>query len=496
MKYNLLKLLRISALLSISFTFSLFPIKEPVYAQITISDTLSGILEGTTYNVVGDVFVNFGDTLIIEAGAVFLFDSVYSIRVYGHLFANGTSTDSIYFMPSNVEIEWKSIYYEDWGGIGGELNYCHITGCSGGGVNVLDNSEVIISNCTITGNHANWGGGIYVRYSEPLITDCLVSNNWSVNNGGGIYISHASPVIINCVVTENVSDNGGGGSGQGGGGICANHDSHPTINDCIIYNNSTFGKGGGLVINDISQAVVQRCQIYDNYSELTGGGVFISFAEPLIKNCTIYGNTSNLLGGGITVEADAIPVIKNTIISSNLGEGGILIARSPDLILEYCDIFDNANGNIIGDTIPEFLGQLTTVNANGDSCDIFYNIFADPGFTDPLNKDFSLLPDSRCIDAGDPGGTYDPDGTAADMGALFYPQGEVLIYDLTVEISGLDAVLHWLPVAEASAYNIYRSEEPYFDYSSILPLAVTGNAFYSDPEVFEFGKYFYKVTWE
>ena len=495
MNYNLLRLLRIFALLCISTTFLIFPLKKAVFAQITISDTLSGILEDTTYNVAGNVIVNIGDTLTIEAGAVFLFDSMYSFEVYGHLFANGTFTDSIYFMPGNYEIEWQSIYFQAWGGAGGKLDYCYITGCTSGAVNILNDTEVTVSNCTITGNHANWGGGIYTRYSEPLITDCLVSDNWSVNNGGGIYISHGSPVIINCIVTDNLSDNGGGGSGQGGGGICANHDSHPTINDCIIYNNSTFGKGGGLVINDISLAVVQRCRIYDNYSEATGGGVLISGAAPLIKNCTIYGNTSNSLGGGIAVEASAMPVIKNTIISSNLGEGGVLISRSQDLVLEYCDIFDNANGNIIGDTIPEFLGQVTSVNANDDSCDIFYNIFADPGFTDPLTKDFSLLADSPCIDAGDPAGV-DPDGTVVDLGAIYFQQGGILNIELTIEIDDNNAILHWLPIPGASIYNIYRSIEPYFDHLTMQPQAVTSYAFYSDPGVLESGKYFFKVTWE
>jgi len=72
-----------------------------------------------------------------------------------------------------------------------------------------------------------------------------------------------------------------------------------------------------------------------------------------------------------------------------------------------------------------------TTNANGDSCDAFYNIQLDPLFVDPLNGDYHLswvnypIPDatmSPCIDAGDPNSPLDPDGTIADMGAYYFNQ--------------------------------------------------------------------------
>ena len=482
--------------IALSLACVLITFEVPVQAQVTISDTLNGFLEDTTYLVIGDIQVIPGDTLTIEAGAVFLFDGLYSIDVNGYLYANGTADDSIYFLPGNEEIEWESIYYRQNLDVGGELNYCYLTGCSSGAVNIFMGTDVKISNSTITGNHANWGGGIYIRYSEPLITDCLVSDNWSVNNGGGIYISHASPIITNCIVTGNLSDNGGGGSGQGGGGICANHYSHPIITDCIIYDNTTYGKGGGVVINDVSDAVVQRCQIYDNYSEVTGGGVFISYAEPLIKNCTINHNTSNLTGGGITVELDATPLIQNCIISNNLGEGGVYISRSQYLTMEYSDIFGNAMAGITGDTLPEFIGELSQVNANGDSCDIYHNIFIDAEFADPFNFDFTLAAGSPCIDAGDPDGTPDPDGTVADLGALFSAQGTFLIYDLTIKIQNEAVVLNWLPVNGAAVYNIYRSDDPYFDHLLLQPYAITDDVIFIDDDALNNQAMYYKITWE
>lgn len=67
-------------------------------------------------------------------------------------------------------------------------------------------------------------------------------------------------------------------------------------------------------------------------------------------------------------------------------------------------------------------GEKIHVNHNGDLCDNYQNIFEDPLFTDVENGDFSLQPDSPCIDAADPGDPLDPDSTIADMGALYFDQ--------------------------------------------------------------------------
>lgn len=54
------------------------------------------------------------------------------------------------------------------------------------------------------------------------------------------------------------------------------------------------------------------------------------------------------------------------------------------------------------------------------------NITSDPQFTNAGSNDFSLLSTSPCIDVGDPASPDDPDGTRADMGALYYHQGTAI----------------------------------------------------------------------
>jgi hypothetical protein len=52
-----------------------------------------------------------------------------------------------------------------------------------------------------------------------------------------------------------------------------------------------------------------------------------------------------------------------------------------------------------------------------------FNIFLDPMFVAPYSGDYNLMAGSPCIDAGDPNSPLDPDGTLADIGALYFDQG-------------------------------------------------------------------------
>ena len=61
------------------------------------------------------------------------------------------------------------------------------------------------------------------------------------------------------------------------------------------------------------------------------------------------------------------------------------------------------------------------------------NIQTDPLFVHIDTLDFRLLPDSPCIDAGDPDSPEDPDGTRADIGAYWYDP-EYSVFDHENEV--------------------------------------------------------------
>lgn len=493
---------------SLIFSYLLaFVIVTSAAGQEYISGVMEGTLPAGTYIVVDTIWVNPATSLIIQPGTRMLMDSIASILVFGDLHAVGTASDSIYFIPNSDSCnQWMTIKFNrtDSTLASGELGYCHFSGASKGAVNVYAQSDVIIHNSTIDNCWATWGGGIYISFSSPIIRDCVISNNWCIGDGGGIYNTHSNTIIENCKVFNNYCYNGSTASGQGGGGICANHTSSPTITNCEIYDNYTIGRGGGIALSDSSNAIISGCIIYNNQSIGRGGGIFIGSCTPTIMNCTIVNNAADTSGGGIDINIystmyNCIPYIRNTIIANNL-QAGVSFYDTTSFV-DFCfnNIFGNSGGNFSGEFIPVpgALGLISTVNLNGDSCDMYYNLYSDPMLINAGGINYRLMTGSPCIDAGDPETGIDPDLTIKDMGAVFTENTVSIIRDVKIFVNEGSALLQWTPVQGAIQYNIYRSDEPFFETTGLSPIATS-----STPNYLDIGaavgnqQWFYIVKWE
>ncbi|MBN2702934.1 MAG: hypothetical protein JXR23_01870 [Pontiellaceae bacterium] len=74
---------------------------------------------------------------------------------------------------------------------------------------------------TITNGYSDSaGGGIFCSDMTPVVTNCTISGN-SASRGGGMYYGTAN----NCTISGNSADYGGGMRGGG------------TANNCIVYGN-------------------------------------------------------------------------------------------------------------------------------------------------------------------------------------------------------------------------------------------------------------------
>ena len=292
----------------------------------------------------------------------------------------------------------------------------HSQNGSGGGIRLDNFSNPIFENCTISDNSSEYGGGgIYcVGNSCLMIKACIITGNTANNNGGGIYCYNSSPVIIDSEITGN--------SANYGGGIHCSNSSSPVITNCIINGNSVSTDGGGICSLGANPNI-SYCEISENSCDYDGGGIYHAGSNGQIINCTISVNTAGRYGGGIGLQTNSAPIIINTIVEGNNGDGGLNIRNSPDVSVIYSDFYDNEVGNFTGNSIPVGLGVITTTNANGDSCDQFYNILLNPLFYSTTGDSaFYLTSNSPCIDAGDPTYPLDPDSTITDMGAYYFHQ--------------------------------------------------------------------------
>jgi hypothetical protein len=319
---------------------------------------------GSPYVVTADINVPAGEMLEIQPGVTVQFAGSFFFFVYGILQAVGTVTDSIYFttdVDSNPD-QWRGIRI----------------------LNAPDTSR--FAYCVVE----------YVHYFVPDPDD----------GGWGLRIENCSPLIEHCSIRYNY--------GRPNGGGIATINSNCRISDSdILFNYGEYG--GGLELGWGGDILVIRCLVaYNTASQ--GAGLAFWGVNPTVINCTIVGNHGDD-ASGLRCTAGSVPEIRNCIFASNNGGPAVGLYGVPNPpTIEYSCFWDH--GSLFGGNpeLPGF-GETTEINANGDPCDVYFNIFLDPSFVNPEEGDFHLSDDSPCLDAGDPESPEDPDGSVADMGA-------------------------------------------------------------------------------
>jgi parallel beta-helix repeat protein len=430
-------------------------------------------LAGSPYRVTGDITVGSGSTLTIEPGVVVEFLNFSFLLVNGFLEAVGTEADSILFTgeywmgldfsdaPDSSHLTYCIVQnVEDfssplYGGItcmncNPVISHCRISNNEGsselwgaGGI-VLYNSNADISWCNISSNTIAYGftgtgGGIKIRDSHPTITGCNISDNYGDQRGGGIdMIGNSSLIITNCTIKDNVCS-----TGIGSGGGIASQGSDMTVTECTISHNvGPAGGGGGIWISG-GTAVVTSCTIDSNRTTIDfpltgpGGGIYADCDSLLVDHCTFVDNTvsdiSDEIGWAIHTEANTSLILTNSILRGRGAFDRLVALYGASASISYSDFYIYSFA-FLG-SLPPGLGELTTTNTNGDSCDVYSNIYLDPLFVDYTNADYHLQEDSPCIDAGDPASPLDPDSTITDMGRYFYDQSVTGIeYDSNLPI--------------------------------------------------------------
>lgn len=82
---------------------------------------------------------------------------------------------------------------------------------SGGGLFMSQSSEVIIDNCTFSGNAARHGGGLFNDGGKVTITNCTVAGNTASAWGGGLYNNFGGEATISfCTFVNNTATVAGG----------------------------------------------------------------------------------------------------------------------------------------------------------------------------------------------------------------------------------------------------------------------------------------------
>jgi hypothetical protein len=252
------------------------------------------------------------------------------------------------------------------------------------------------------------------RYSAPLILGNIIEDNETWSTGAGIRCWRGPAVIRGNIVRNNFThDNVGGILAPPEGIVEKNIISGNRAGFRVCEGGHAGGISAGLGVIRYNVIVDNEVVLYGCPS--VGGGLSTGGdTSSYIYNNTIVNNSaiagpSDSQGGGIyllSTQEYSGQTFKNNIIAFNPYGGGVyaIILDSGYVEWDYNLVFGNGGGDYIGiEPGP-------------------HDIQEDPLFVDRFSGDYHLLPNSPCIDAGDPDFPLDPDGSRADIGAYYFDQ--------------------------------------------------------------------------
>jgi len=437
-----------------------------------LSGNISGTLENSyQYIVTSSISVQSEDTLTIQAGCVIKFYPSVSFGIFGKVFFNSTSTDSItltsiYDEPSSSErwgechltasntilnhcvIEHGSLIIRNdsisisnslfkdaslsiqnyVGDSAGDMNSVYIINndfldesvCSSSGYQQLIHPK--ISSNTFINSRMSTGGGSMSVISDNLFdgagincssSDTIRGNVIKNSLYDGIYTTN-SPYIVNNIIFNNT-----------GYGIHSVGNSSPEIEGNYIYSNQE----GGIFVGSYGGRIYRNIIAYNDFAEITTESGTELYNFKLFQNTIIDNN-----GTGIDLNAPPYFINGSSVINSNIFSGFWNGISSEHLVGGIThNLFYNIGNSISSPSPPIGFGALTTINNNSDSCDTYFNLFLDPLF-ESSDSTFTILENSPAIDAGDSQYRWksylpfleDLDGTIPDIGAKYFDQGSAI----------------------------------------------------------------------
>ena len=301
----------------------------------------STVGDGYTYGVDAFSHIQSGIDAVAGPGRVI----VYSGSYFEHL-----------ILKTNVVVEGREVpeaSYVSLVGNGSPQHLVRINECATGttglsglhlvvgndayaGIMAMD-SDVVISDCAITGN----GVGIHMANSTGWIEQCRV-----YGNGVGIRNEASDPLISHCTISGN--------SIRG----MENMDASPAIERSVIRDHDGALADSGAAIRNVNSSPVITLCIFDNNrigSEASpagqGGAIYNDNSFPIILNCEFTGNLAQY-GGAVFSSNYAKPQVSHCLFEGNQAErGGATYAVGVSPVFSACKFFDNSAVSGAGPTV-------------------------------------------------------------------------------------------------------------------------------------------------
>lgn len=247
-------------------------------------------------------------------------------------------------------------------------NSGHADLAAGGGILVTGNAHLTLKHVTITGSHAQNGGGLAIEQGGAVLTQSDIQNNTAGQHGGGLWVGATATVemtegsLNNNGVTDLLSGAGGGLYNQGnvtltgvrisfnyaikGGGGIDNHNLL-VIDKAHLHNNSVQQGDGGAILNQPMTAtvVINRTDLYNNNAQEGNGGAIWNAGRLTVIGATLAENHTRKggIGGAIYHQSGELQMVNSTLSGNEADDnvGALYVAAEGQGELTHVTIAKN-----------------------------------------------------------------------------------------------------------------------------------------------------------
>jgi hypothetical protein len=379
------------------------PSEETVLGGTLLQDTVLSAA-GSPYTLDQDLIVPAGILLTIEAGVVIRIPERHHIRVQGRMWVNGLADQPIEITGRNGA-SWGGISFENPDGPS-TLRHLIIRDATRGHDPRFYPSAVSALNAILVMEHLDIddseapifvrGGSTILRSSRlhsRVTGDCINIKSGDAEVWDSVFIGNNSP-DTDAIDYDGVT----------GGIISGNR----------IYRFRASNSDAVDIGEQCSDVVIENNRIYhcSDKAFSVGQGSSVIIRRNLVVGCG--------LGVGVKDTGSVAWIDQNTfagcilgvdVYEKSFGNGGAT-ATVTNSIFSACaaaTVTADAQSSV---SVSHSLSDTTALPGIG-------NIIADPRFIDTAVFNFQLGEGSPAVDAGDPAHAPDPDGSRADIGALY-----------------------------------------------------------------------------
>jgi predicted outer membrane repeat protein len=219
---------------------------------------------------------------------------------------------------------------------------------------VLDEATLSMTNCTVFGNSAEFGGANMISSAFASFRMCTFHQNFASDSGGAFRAAYSTISMVDCNLEGN-------GAVEAGGAMLMESGSTLTVMHCAVHNNSALEFGGAFSMSDDTNAVFTLTNFTSNIVGGYGGAVYVNKRGVYeFHRCRFQYNIGS--GGSVLyADTDSDVHFTSSVMKFNratsVTDGGCLhLKKISSLNLENC-VFENCTGGLGAAVFMDRLGS-------------------------------------------------------------------------------------------------------------------------------------------